>query len=411
MKIKPFRGYRYRIGQQRDVSSVAAPPYDQITPELQERLYAMSADNIVRVTLTREEAGRDRYRMAREVLDRWVTDGVWAREEWPAIYPYEQSYTVDGVSVMRSGFVALGALTDYSERVVLPHEHTHSGPKQDRMRLLEATGADIGLLFMLVSDAEGTLRAAMASAGDPVAEARDLKGERHRLWRITDEKVIEQVVGLMAPKWTMIADGHHRYETAVEYARRHPEAGDKLMAFFALEASGLTILPNHRLVHHVDDFNLDDLVRRAAPWFDAVALDDPLGFKPENRAIGIVSGQRAVVLRLREEAFDALPWPARTSRAWRALAVSILHEGLLRPLLEITDAKLDARTHVDYTADQAEAVRLARAGRYQAAFLIAPTTPAELQAVVQGGELMPQKSTHFYPKLLDGLVFHRYEGR
>ena len=407
MKIKPFRGYRYHIGQQRDVSAVAAPPYDQITPGLQERLYAMSADNIVRVTLTREEAGRDRYRMAREVLDRWVADGVWAREEWPAIYPYEQSYTVDGVSVTRSGFVALGALTDYSEKVVLPHEHTHSGPKQDRMRLLEATGADMGLLFMLVSDAEGTLRAGTASAGDPVAEARDLKGERHRLWRITDAQAIDQIVRLMAPKWTMIADGHHRYETAVEYARRHPEAGDKLMAFFALEASGLTILPNHRLVHHVEDWSLDDLVRRAAPWFHAVALDDPLTFKPENRALGIVSGPRAVVLRLREEAFDALPWPAHTSRAWRELAVSILHEGLLRPLLGITDAKLDARTHVDYTAEQAEAVQLARAGRYQAAFLIAPTTPAELQAVVQGGELMPQKSTHFYPKLLDGLVFHR----
>jgi uncharacterized protein (DUF1015 family) len=408
MRITPFRGYRYRIGQERDVSGVAAPPYDQITPELQDRLYAMSPDNIVRVTLTREEAGRDRYQTARDVLGRWLAEGVWAREEWPAIYPYEQTYTVGGASITRSGFVALGELTDYREKVVLPHERTHSGPKQDRMRLLEATGADIGLLFMLVSDPEGALRAATASAGSPVAEARDLKGERHRLWRITDPGVIDQVVGLMAPKWTMIADGHHRYETAVEYARRHPEAADKLMAFFALEAAGLTILPNHRLVHHVDGFTLDDLVRRARPWFDAGALDDPLAFKPENRAIGIVSESHSVMLRLRDEAFDALPWPAATSRAWRELAVSILHEGLLRPLLGITDAKLDARTHVDYTADQAEAVQLAREGRCQAAFLIAPTTSAELQAVVQGGELMPQKSTHFYPKLLDGLVFHRY---
>jgi uncharacterized protein (DUF1015 family) len=409
VRIKPLRGYRYRIGQGRDVSAVAAPPYDQITAELQGRLYAMSPDNIVRVTLTRDEPGGDRYQTARAVLDRWLADGVWAREEGPAIYPYEQTYTIGGASITRSGFVALGALTEYSDKVVLPHEHTHSGPKQDRLRLLEATGADIGLLFMLVSDPEGALRAATASAGSPVAEARDLKGERHRLWRITDAGVIDRVVSLMAPKWTMIADGHHRYETAVEYARRHPEATDKLMAFFALEAAGLTILPNHRLVHHVDGFTLDDLRHRARPWFDAVPLDDPLAFKPENRAIGIVTGPRSIVLRLRDDAFDALPWPAETSRAWRELAVSILHEGLLRPLLGITDAKLDARTHVDYTADQAEAVQLGREARYQAAFLIAPTTPAELQAVVQGGELMPQKSTHFYPKLLDGLVFHRYE--
>jgi uncharacterized protein (DUF1015 family) len=123
----------------------------------------------------------------------------------------------------------------------------------------------------------------------------------------------------------------------------------------------------------------------------------------------VVTAQRAVVLRLRDEAFETLPWPSGTSRPWRELAVSILHEGLLRPLLGITDAKLDARTNVEYTADQAEAVQAARDGRYQAAFLIAPTTPGELQAVVRGGELMPQKSTHFYPKLLDGLVFHRYE--
>ena len=409
MRIKPFRGYRYRIGQQRDVSAVTAPPYDQITPELQDRLYAMSPDNIVRVTLTREEPGRDRYHTARDVLVRWLGDGVWAREEWPAIYPYEQTYRVGATSITRSGFVCLGGLTEYRDRVVLPHEHTHSGPKQDRMRLLEATGADIGLLFMLVSDPEGALRAATTSAGSPVAEAHDLKGELHRLWRITDERVIARIVGLMAPKPTLIADGHHRYETAVEYARRHPEASDKLMAFFALEASGLTILPNHRLVHGVDGFDLDDLVSRARPWFDVLPLDDPLAFEPDNRAIGVVSASRAVVLRLRDEAFERLPWPAGTSRRWRELAVSILHEGVLRPLLGITDEKLDARTNVEYTADHGEAVQAAREGRYQAAFLIAPTTPAELQAVVQGGELMPQKSTHFYPKLLDGLVFHRYE--
>jgi len=291
---------------------------------------------------------------------------------------------------------------------VLPHERTHSGPKQDRMRLLEATGADVGLLFMLVPDPEGTLCALTTPAGAPVAEARDLKGERHRLWRITDPGVIEGVVATMTPKWTIIADGHHRYETAVEYARRHPDASDKLMAFFTLEAPGLTILPNHRLVHGVAGFALDDLVRRARSWFDAAPLDDPSAFRPTNRTLGVVSGEHAVALTLRDDAIDTVAWPAGTSRAWRELGVSILHEGLLRPLLDITDDKLDARTHVEYTPDQAEAIRLAREGVYQAAFLIAPTTPEELQAVVRGGELMPQKSTHFYPKLLDGLVFHRY---
>jgi uncharacterized protein (DUF1015 family) len=407
VKITPFRGYRHRIGAGGDVTAVVAPPYDQITPDMQERLLAMSPDNVVRITLP---AGH-RYDHARQVLDRWIARGVWAREDRPAIYPYEQTYAVGGVPITRLGFVALGAVTDYAEKVVLPHEHTHAGPKQDRMRLLEATGADTGLLFMLVGDPGGALRAATAPTGAPIAEATDLKGERHRLWRITATDALEAIVALMAPRWTIIADGHHRYETAVEYRRRHPEAADKLMAFFTLEAPGLTILPNHRLVHHVDGFALDDLVRRARPWFDAAPLADPTTFRPTNRRLGVVGGAHAVTLTLRDDAFDALPWPAGTSRPWRELAVSILHEGLLRPLLDITDAKLDARSHVEYTADQAEAIRLAREGRYQAAFLIAPTTPEELQDVVRGGELMPQKSTHFYPKLLDGLVFHLHDGR
>src|SRR5712691_11781206 len=245
VKIRAFRGHRYGIGRVKDVTAVVAPPYDQVTPDIQERLLAMSADNIVRITLPQA----NRYDGAREVLDRWLADGVWGREDGPAIYPYEQTYAVGGATITRVGFIALGAVTDYADKVVLPHERTHSGPKQDRMRLLEATGADVGLLFMLVPDPVGTLRAITAPSGAPVAEARDLKGERHRLWRITDRGVIERVVATMAPTGTIIADGHHRYETAVEYARRCPDASDKLMAFFTLEAPGLTILPNHRLVH------------------------------------------------------------------------------------------------------------------------------------------------------------------
>jgi uncharacterized protein (DUF1015 family) len=205
----------------------------------------------------------------------------------------------------------------------------------------------------------------------------------------------------------IIADGHHRYETAVAYAERHADAGHKLMAFFALEAPGLTILPNHRLVHNVRGFDFDDLMQTVARWFEVAPLTDPLTVHLDNRTIGVVSGSDAALLRLKPGGLDRIAWPSGTSQAWRGLAVSVLHEGLLRPLLGISDAKLDAKTHVDYTADRAEAVQRARDGACQAAFLIAATTPEELQAVVRGGELLPQKSTHFYPKLLDGLVFHR----
>jgi uncharacterized protein (DUF1015 family) len=409
VNIQPFRGYRYAAGGTRDISPVVAPPYDQISPELQDRLLAMSAHNVVRVTLPSEEPGVDRYHRAGQILQAWLADGVWTPEQRPAIYPYHQTYAVQGRRITRAGFVALGEVTDYARGVVRPHERTHAGPKQDRLRLLEATGADMGLLFMLTSDPDGALRQAVQPHGEPVAEAHDLRGELHQLWRITDEATIARVQALMAPRSVIIADGHHRYETAVGYARDHPGARLKLMAFCTLEAPGLTILANHRLVHGVEHFALDRLAERAQPWFETASLADPLHFTPTTRTIGVVSGARALVFRLRDEAVTKVPWPAHTSPAWRALSVSILHEGLLKPLLDITEAKLDARSHVDYTADTDEAVRLARAGRCQAAFLIAPTTAEELRAVVEGGELLPQKSTHFYPKLLDGLVFHRLQ--
>ena len=406
MRVRPFRGYRYAIDHERDISKVVAPPYDQISPEQQDALYALSAANIVRVSYPKDE-GDDKYARARATLDTWLADGIWGREAAPAIYPYHQIYRVGDREITRMGVVALGQVTDYARGEVLPHERTHAGPKQDRMRLLEATGADIGLLFMLVADSSGALLEASQPTGEPLVEARDLKGERHRLWRLTDPAAIARVQRALAAARVIIADGHHRYETAVEYARRRVDADNKLMAFFSVEAPGLTILPNHRLVHRVDGFSLARLGEAARRWFDVAPLVDPLAFRPTNRTLGVVAADGAITLTLRSEAFDALPWPAGTSRAWRALAVSILHEGVLKPFCDITDAKLDAKTHVDYTADRAEAVQLARAGRYQAAFVIAPTTLDELSAVVRGGEVLPQKSTHFYPKLLDGLVFYR----
>src|SRR5262249_25086686 len=177
---------------------------------------------------------------------------------------------------------------------------------------------------------------ASAPAGEPIAEARDLKGERHRLWREIDPGAIARVQTALAAARVIIADGHHRYETAVEYARRHPGADDKLMAFFSVEAPGLTILPTHRLVHNVDGFSLPRLADAARRWFDVEPLSDPLAFRPTNRTVGVVTGDGAVTLTLRSDAFDALPWPAGTSRAWRELAVSILHEGALNPLSCIT---------------------------------------------------------------------------
>lgn len=430
MHIQSFRGYRFDPAKVGELSRVVAPPYDQIDEAVQARLYAMSPYNVVRITMGREEPGdngeRNRYRRAREYFDRWLQDGVLVRDPEPAIYLYHQVYRIGGQDVTRRGFIALGELTDYSQRIVLPHEQTHAKAKEDRFKLLEATRGDFGLVFMLYSDPADAIGALVerVAGGRPTAEVRDQKGVLHQIWRLTERELIGQVETLMRGKPVIIADGHHRYETALEFSRAHPEGRWKLMAFFALESPGVTIFPNHRLVRDLTDFRAEGFLRRVGEWFEVEELPAPApGDSPERetqiltdrlsraeedgrRAFGFVASSipRNAILTLRTGAFDRIPWPADTPASWRRLAVSLLHEGILRPLLGITEEKLRMKAHVDYTADAEEAVRLTRDGKYQAAFLLTPTTPAELRAVVETGHVLPQKSTHFYPKLLTGMV-------
>lgn len=432
MRILPFRGYRYNAAKAPDLSRVVAPPYDQIDAEVRDSLHALHPWNFVRVTLGRPEPGdsgeHDRHRRAREYLDRWIAEGLLVRDPEPAFYPYLTTYRAGGETLSRIGFIALGELTEYAEGVVLPHERTHAGPKAERLRHLEATGADTGLIFMLTSDPTGELlRAAAPPQTPPLAVAQDLKGELHQLWRISDRVAIARIQALMAERRLIIADGHHRYETALEYRRRHPGANLKLLAVFALEAPGLTIFPTHRLLHNVEGFEAGALLARVGRWFEiergpavsdpaaeAVGLTQALDARVRAGAltVSMVAGAEGPgwLLTLRPEAFDAMPWSPGTSRAWRRLAVSVLHEGLLKPFVGITEEILREQSRVDYTADAAEAVALVRKGEYQAGFLIPPTNPEELGAVVRAGELLPQKSTFFYPKLLDGLVFSRLGG-
>lgn len=429
MRLLPFRGYRYNPAKVGDLSRVVAPPYDQIDEERRETLDAQSPWNFARVTLGRPEPGDagdgDRHRRACEHLERWIAEQVFVRDPEPALYPYLTTYRTTDGPLTRRGFIALGELAEYAEGVVRPHERTHAGPKAERLGHLEATGADTGLIFMLTNDPDGQLRRAIREpATPPVAEAYDGRGELHRLWRITDRATIARVQALMGPRRLIVADGHHRYETALEYRRRHQGADLKLMAIFPLEAPGLTIYPTHRLLRDVPGFDADLLVERAGGWFELERAPTPGEAAAEARALTarleaqVRAGRVAVamiagaegpgwLLTLRSEAFDAVPWPAGRSVAWRRLAVSVLHEGLLRPFVGITEEILSQQTRVDYAADAALAVTLVRKRSYQAGFLIPPTTPGELEAVVAAGELLPQKSTFFYPKLLDGLVFCR----
>ena len=428
MNIIPFRAIRYDLEQVGDYSKVVAPPYDQIDPTTQSLLYSMHPQNIVRISFGKDEPGddthRNRYQRARGFLEQWLADGILVEETVAAIYSYHSTYRVGEQWVTRKGFIALGEVSEYADRVVFPHERTHSQPKEDRLRLLEATRADLGLVFMLHPDPNQRVEALMApvTAAPPFAEASDLKGEQHRLWRVTDPQLIAGLQSLMADRPVVIADGHHRYETALMFRRSHPEAKHKLMAFFALGGPGLTIFPLHRLVRPVIDFRLEVLREAIAPTFEVRELgslrtDDPAEglarvltaqFTGPDRFLLVAAGaDHPYVVSLRPGAFDRISWPEGTSQAWRRLAVSLLHEGILRPHLGIGEEALRLASHLDYTPSAEEAIRSIQEGRHRAVFFLPPVTPAELQAVVQSGDLMPQKSTHFYPKLLTGLVIAR----
>jgi len=426
VKIRPFRAIRYDFERIGDLSKAVAPPYDQIDLATQSLLYAMHPQNIVRISFGQDEPGDDarasKYQRAKWFLERWLAEGILIEETAPAIYPYHSTYRVGEHSLTRKGFIAMGELSEYSERLVFPHERTHAKPKEDRLRLLEATRADLGLVFMLYADPDRQSDALLeeVTAAPPFAEASDLKGEEHRLWRATDPRLIAELQRLLAERPVVIADGHHRYETALEFRKAHPEATHKLMAFFPLEGPGLTIFPLHRLVRDVTNFNLAALREAVATTFEVRELeglqtgDQDLAHLLTAQFTGpdrfpIVAGgvDHPQLVSLRPGALDRISWPEGTSQAWRRLAVSLLHEGILRPHLGIGEEALRLASHLDYTASAEEAIRSVRAGRHQAAFLLPAVTPAELQAVVRNGELLPQKSTHFYPKLLTGLVMTR----
>ncbi len=428
MRIRPFRAIRYNPEKVGDLSKVVAPPYDQIDPTTQSLLYSMHPQNVVRISFGRDEPGdddtRNKYQRAAELLERWLSEGTLIEEVVPAIYLYHSTYRVGGERVTRKGFMAFGELSEYSERVVLPHERTHTKPKEDRLRLLEASQTDLELIFMLYPDPTLQVEALRGdiAATSPLAEASDLRGEQHRLWRVTEPALIAKLDAFFADRSVMIADGHHRYETALEFEKTHPEATHKLMAFFPLEGPGLTILPNHRLVRDLPDVRLQALCEALRPTFEVRELTELHIGEPAERLGEILTARvtgpdrfalvtkgagHPYLISLRPGAFERIAWPDGTSLAWRRLAVSLLHEGIFRPHLGIGEEALRLASHVDYTASAEEGVRSVLEGRHQAVFLLAPVAPTELGAVVQGGELMPQKSTHFYPKLLTGLVMAR----
>ncbi len=392
--VQPLRGVRYDANRIGDLASVIAPPYDVISPAEQAALYDRSPWNVVRLILPRES---DRGAAAAAALREWMDGGVLAQDDVPSLYVYAQTFTLaDGRTFTRNGVLCRLGLEEFSRGVVRPHERTFPGPKADRLALMRATGAYLSPIFGMYARPGERLRDLAGATGSPLVDVTTPDGHRHRLWRIVDPAAIARVHTALAGETVFIADGHHRYETGLAYRQERGGAGGSshILAYLAnMEEEGLVILPTHRLVRERLALSSAELQAKLATCF---ALE-PLSRTPRpERAIDVVLPDGGWRLRPRPEASACL---ADLPPVVRSLDVAILHGAILRPVLGIGSDGLE------FTHDDDEAYAAVRDGRAGAAFLVNPPTMAEVRAVCLAGELMPEKSTYFFPKVADGLVF------
>lgn len=432
-EIIPFKALRYDPDQVK-LEDVLTQPYDKITPEMQSKYYERSTHNLVRIILGKAgETDTDAfnvYTRAAEYLHDWRSSGILKQDSNPGIYAYSQTFTVPGTRDLqeRRGLIALGRLHDYAEGVVHRHEQTLSKPRADRLNLLRATRAHFGQIFMLYSDPaheiEGLLKSRMDE--DPDISLLDEYETLHRVWRIHDPALIHAVQQKMRDKKLLIADGHHRYETALAYRnKRRAETGSSdpnaphefvMMTLIPMESRGLVILPTHRIVHGLLDFDRERMLEAAGKFFDIDRIDlrtesrsatTLLGQAGENgTAFVAVTRQGPYLMRAKQEAMQhALrDLPALQ----RGLDVVQLHRVMLERVLGISEEAVRNQENVRYERDAFEAISWVRQGA-NVAFLMNPAKIEQVRAIAFGGEVLPQKSTDFYPKLLSGLAIYALE--
>ncbi len=415
--VQPLRALHYDLAQVGALSNVVAPPYDVIDDAQREELLARSPYNVVAVDLPQAEpGGADPYISAGDRFDSWQLQGAVVRDEEPAIWTHTQQYTgPDGISQTRRGFFCRVAIEEYGPGGVRPHERTHPGPKEDRLRLTRATRANMSPIFSLYSDPANAAWEALQPATEdaPWGEASDPEGTVHRVWRVTDPQAIAAVQGATQGKELLIADGHHRYETARAYAQEVGGEGEHqyvLMCLVALEDPGLTVFPTHRLVKGLDAARLQALEDALQRDFEMTEVDPgeiapPPGTGPLQMGYIDAGSKRPRRLTLRDQAIADAALQGH-SEAYRHLDTGILETLLLKGALGLIDEDISHLHDFRYARTAEHALALVESGEYDVAFLMRPTPVAQVQAVAEAGENMPPKSTFFFPKLLTGLLFN-----
>jgi uncharacterized protein (DUF1015 family) len=423
-EIRPFRGLRYDPSAVRP-DDVIAPPYDVVGADDVAALLAQSPYNIAHVESC--ESTDEGYLHAAELLRQWESSGALRRDEEPSYYAYEQRFRVQGTTQTRRVFFARMRIHPHEEGIVRPHEATLSGPKEDRLRLLRATKTNVSPIFGMFADAEGKARAVLeaVAADPPTFEARDGRGDEHRLWVIRDPAHIDALIAAVAASPVTIADGHHRYHTALNYLTEREVAGavtegDRyiLAGLVAQDEPGLVVLPIHRLIRDADG---PDLRPQLEELYDIEAVDAPWSAEgaaelwervhravEDTIAFGVIGLERQTFHLLTARSASAVieAMPPHWSRASRSLQVLILNETILQPLLGLDAVARAAGERIAFTEDVEEAWTHVDSGEYGLAFLVDTVQVEQIVAVADAGEVLPQKSTFFYPKLATGMVLN-----
>jgi uncharacterized protein (DUF1015 family) len=432
--IAPFRGLRYDLAAV-DPAKVTAPPYDVIGEALQKRLYERDPHNVVRLILgyqfPEDTESDNRYTRARAELTAWIRKGVLRRDEEPSFYLYEQEFKLkDGTRHVRRGFLALRRLEEFGQGRIQPHEKTLAGPKADRLLLMKSCHANLSPIFSLYSDPERVLKRLLEPhfQDRPLADFADDDGVRQRLWRVRDTELFRRTDELVGRKNLFIADGHHRYETALAYRdwkRAGPEGAGApedasfnyvLMFFSDMEDPGLVILPTHRVLHDWPGFDTGVFREKLGSLFAIRAF--PGGSEPLLRAMKeegmrgmqsfglVLPGEAPLLLTLARDRRDAIPALKGVPGPSRDVDTLILHQVIFRQLLGLKEEDDKDPRFMSFVKDAREAIEAVKEPGTNAAFLLNTTPMNVLKGVVETGMVLPPKTTFFYPKLLSGLVFN-----
>ena len=440
-EISPFRAVRYDPSRV-DLPTVVTQPYDKITPEMQERYYAASPHNLVRIILGKREAadhaGENVYTRAAAHFRDWRQQGIFVQEAQPSIYSYVQHFTVPGGSKEseRRGFIALGHLEDYADHVVFRHEQTLAKPKADRLDLLRATRAHFGQLFMLYSDPAAEIDNLLTTAAAPEIDTRDEYGVRHQVTKVSEPGLIDSVRRKMRDKKLIIADGHHRYETALNYRNERRSAADTapptarhgfstetfpyemvMMTFINMDSPGLLILPTHRVVHALASFSAEDLRQRAGQYFSVEEVDPSVDSVRASTILREAGRAGTALMAVTADRVFLMDTPkavgsnffSSLSLRQQSLDVVQLHKCLLEGVLGISEEAIRNQRNVSYVREAEEAMATVRSGGANVAFLMNPVPMRQVRDIAFAGEVLPQKSTDFYPKLLSGLTIYALE--